>query len=109
MTRSEASAVVSDLSSASDASTVLVTLREIKNQIVGHGERKQKWVRAGLGYYLACLVAPLEPANLPPPQNGKGTYQDSRGDHGEEARVEALAILASLAQCKSPKAPAAFF
>ena len=100
MTRLDVSAVISDLQSASEASTVLATLRIIKNQVVGHGERKRKWVQAGLGHSLACIIASLGDTNTSPLDKGKGTKHQSGRDHEEEAQIQALIILASLAQCK---------
>ena len=100
MTRPEVSSVVSTLDSASDASKILATILIIKKDVIGHEERKQDWVGAGVGHHLASIIATFGAAGDSSAQLEK-RLRRKNGRHREpEAHFQALILLGSLAHCR---------
>lgn len=82
-----------------DQEEQLSALRTLKNEIVGHDQKKEKWVENGI---IEPVVKILESSRSSPSTNGKdsgrGRIPPSRSLTGEESvRLQALQILASLA------------
>lgn len=82
-----------------DQEEQLSALRTLKNEIVGHDQKKEKWVENGI---IEPVVKILETSRSSPSTNGKdssrGRIPPSRPLTGEESvRLQALQILASLA------------
>lgn len=82
-----------------DQEEQLSALRTLKNEIVGHDQKKEKWVENGI---IEPVVTILESSRSSPSTNGKdssrGRIPPSRPLTGEESvRLQALQILASLA------------
>lgn len=77
----------------------LSALRSLKNEIVGHDQKKEKWVENGI---IEPVVKILESSRSSPSTNGKdssrGRVPASRPLTSEESvRLQALQVLASLA------------
>lgn len=91
-----------------DQQEQLSALRTLKNEIVGHDQKKEKWVENGI---IEPVVKILESSRSSPSINGKdsgrGRIPTSRPLTGEESvRLQALQILASLANgTASPGSP----
>lgn len=82
-----------------DQEEQLSALRSLKNEIVGHDQKKEKWIENGI---IEPVVKMLESSRSSPSTNGKdssrGRIPPSRPLTGEESvRLQALQILASLA------------
>lgn len=82
-----------------DQEEQLSALRTLKNEIVGHDQKKERWVENGI---IEPVVKILESSRSSPSTNGKdssrGRIPPSRPLTGEESvRLQALQILASLA------------
>lgn len=82
-----------------DQEEQLSALRTLKNEIVGHDQKKEKWVENGI---IEPVVKILESSRSSQSTNGKdksrGRAPPSRALTGEESvRLQALQILASLA------------
>ena len=101
MIRPEVSVIVSDLRSASDASKLLACLDTIKHDVIGHEERKQKWVRAGVAYPLACVIASSGNVGGTKIRSGSGLRTDGKGALEQETHLQALIVFGSLAQCEN--------
>ena len=102
MTRPEISSVVSTLESASDASVILTTILIIKKDVIGHEERKQEWVGAGVGRHLASIIATFGAAAGDSTAQLEKRLRRKNGRHREpEAHLQALILLGSLAYCRS--------
>lgn len=82
-----------------DLEEQLSALRTLKNEIVGHDQKKEKWVENGI---IEPVVKILESSRSSPSTNGKdssrGRMPSSRPLTSEESvRLQALQVLASLA------------
>lgn len=93
--------ILSELRSSTSSINQVAALRALKNEIIGHEQKKREWV--GLG-----VLAPLARILTTPRANGK--RRESNGNrpahHGktalgrtdeEEARLQAIVIIGSLA------------
>lgn len=81
-----------------DQDEQLSALRTLKNEIVGHDQKKEKWIENGV---IEPVVKVLDSSRSSPSTNGKDSRSripPSRSLTGEESvRLQALQILASLA------------
>lgn len=102
MTRPSTPPILSELRTPSSLATQIAALRALKNEIIGHEQKKETWV--GLG-----VVTPLVRILNTQRASSKRKYRDINGpaDHTfqprgrteeEEARLQALIIVGSLAQ-----------
>lgn len=105
MTRPSTPPILSELRSPTSAATQVAALRALKNEIIGHEQKKEMWI--GLG-----VVAPMSRILHAHKGVGKRKYREvtgnveyssrgsSRADE-EEARLQAIIIVGSLAhgQC----------
>ena len=94
--------ILSELRSPSSTANQVVALRALKNDIIGHEEKKQMWVRLG-------AVVPLARILNTHKGSGKRKYKEVNGDGNfsgrrtvrseeEEARLQAVIVVGSLAQ-----------
>ncbi|MCJ1288112.1 hypothetical protein MMC26_007467 [Xylographa opegraphella] len=100
MTRPSTPPILSELRSPTSPATQVAALRALKNEVVGHEQRKEKWV--GLG-----VVSPLTRILNTHKGGGKRRHREVNGalDHvdraqastDEEARMQAIIIVGSLA------------
>lgn len=100
MTRASAPPLLLQLQNAETLSAQAAALRSLKNETIGHDQRKESWVRWGILPVLANILAARQ-------SPGKGTasaelaggsklrYPTSEED---EACLQAVIILGSLAQ-----------
>lgn len=105
MTRPATPTVLSKLRNASSPSTQVQALRELKNEIIGHDEKKEFWVRAGV---VATLTRIWNSCKGDEKQKSRGIdgtsgLTDSRPPRSveEEIRLQAIIIIGSLALCRS--------
>lgn len=89
---------VQDIMDARSHEEHTVVLRSLKNEIVGHLQRKEKWVESGV---LDPVVRILENSRSPARTNGKDNRSHASLSvaltEEELVRLQALQILASLA------------
>ena len=101
MTRPSTPPILSELRSPSSPASQVVALRALKNEIIGHEQKKEMWI--GLG-----VVTPIARILNTHRSGGKRKHRDvtgsvdpfnrnaSRTDE-EEARLQAIIIVGSLA------------
>jgi armadillo repeat-containing protein 8 len=102
MVRVQSPPILAQLRAARSHSEEIATLRLLKDEIVGHVQRKEKWIEQGI---LDFLVKALTSTRSPVRLNGK----ESRGHHAqprtlsedELVRLQALQLLASIASGES--------
>ncbi|KAF4123708.1 armadillo repeat protein [Geosmithia morbida] len=98
MARPQSPPILAQLRNARTASEKAAALRALKNDIVGHVQKKEQWVSHGVLDQIARAVSPEKsPARL----NGKGSshlqlYSRPLSDD-DEARLQALQLIASFA------------
>lgn len=101
MTHPSTSTILSELRSASSPACQIKALRDVKNEIVGHVQKKQIWI--GLG-----VLTPLTRILNSYKGNGKRRHRDTNGhtnnpkpngskNDEEEACSQAIVIVGSLA------------
>ncbi|OLN95405.1 Uncharacterized protein C26H5.04 [Colletotrichum chlorophyti] len=98
MTRSSNPPILSQLLSAKSYTEQTSALRALKNDVVGHAQKKEMW--AGLGA-LDPIVKILNAARSPAKVNGKDTHPSTNNprwvSEEETVRLQALQLLASFA------------
>jgi len=87
MTRTSSPSV--QMSSLSSPDTRVAALRTLKNDLIGHDERKEAWIRSGVLKPLADVVTSQKEPDTP----NKRTNEER-----EEARLQAIIVVGSLAQ-----------
>ena len=101
MTRPATPPILSELRNASSPASQIRALRDLKNEIIGHDEKKEQWV--GLG-----VVTPLARILNSHRKNGKKKSREVNGaghltrsrtmrTEEEDARLQAVIIVGSLA------------
>jgi hypothetical protein len=101
MTRPSTPPILSELRIPTSPASQLAALRALKNEIIGHEQKKEMWV--GLG-----VVAPISRILNTHKGVGKRRYREpqdsvegSRMSDEEEARLQAIIIIGSLATGQS--------
>lgn len=101
MTRPSTPPILSELRSASSPASQVAALRALKNELIGHEQKKEMWI--GLG-----VLAPIARILNTHKGNGKKKYRDFHGDRNQskqnggrsdedEARLQAIIIIGTLA------------
>ena len=101
MTRPSTPPILAELRSSSSPAGQVAALRALKNEIIGHEQKKEMWI--GLG-----VLAPIKRMLNSHKGSGKRKYCDGNGDlkqikrrgnrtDEEEARLQAIIIVGSLA------------
>ena len=101
MTRPSTPPILSELRSASSPASQLAALRALKNEVIGHEQKKEMWI--GLG-----VLAPIARILNTYKGSGKRRHRDVHGSRNhskqrggrsdeEEARLQAIIIVGSLA------------
>lgn len=81
-----------------DREEQLSALRALKNDIVGHVQKKEKWIEAGVLEPIVKILDASRSASNVPRRDSRGHISPPRPLTGEEAvRQHALQILASFA------------
>jgi hypothetical protein len=101
MTRAAAPPILLQLHSAESVSSQIIALRTLKNELIGHDQRKETYIAEGIIPALAQVLASRwpEPAEL-----GEMPLQDRAAQKAEdyEACLQATLIVGSLAQGRHP-------
>ena len=102
MTRSSTPHLLNEIQNASSLTDQVAALRTLKNEIIGHQQKKERWISLGV---LAPLVRILNTHR----GSGKRRCRDFHGNRAhskqrgtrsneEEARLQAIIVVGSLAQ-----------
>lgn len=105
MTRPATSSILSELRSASSPASQVKALRQLKNEVIGHAQKKEIWIGFG-------VLAPLHRILNSYKGNGKRRHREANGNTNqaqpnssrndeEEARLQAVIIVGSLAHGQS--------
>ena len=98
----ETSVLLAQLRSASSYPEQAAALRSLKNEIVGHTQKKESWVSAGV---LEPVVRILSASNAPSKLNGKdrrsSTTPTRAPTEEETVRLQAVQALSTIASGKS--------
>ena len=109
MTQPSTPPILSELRNASSPATQIKALRDLKNEIIGHEEKKRHWI--GLG-----IVSPLVRILNSHRGTGKKKHRELNGSTSplkprsirseeEDARLQAIIIIGSLASGQYMKPP----
>ena len=102
MTPPPTPSILSELRSASSPANHIAALRALKNEIIGHDQKKQTWIGLGVLNPIARILNTHK-------GNGKRKNRDVQGNRAqskqrgyrsdeEEARLQAVIIVGSLAR-----------
>lgn len=97
MARPQSPPILAQLRSARTVPEQATALRALKNDIVGHVQKKEQWIALGV---LEPIVRTISPRNPQTKLNGKGSHAElcSRPLSDEDgAKLQALQLLASFA------------
>lgn len=97
MARPQSSPILAQLHSAKTFPEQTAALKALKNEIVGHAQKKEEWIRVGI---LEPIVTSLSGGRPPAKLNGKdaGAVADFRPLSEEDAvKLQSLQLLASFA------------
>ena len=92
MARSSSPSIPAQLSSLSSPKTRVAALRNLKNELIGHDEKKEAWVRSGVLKYIATVLEQGASPDIKASQRVEGRSEQ------EEARLQAIIVVGSLAQ-----------
>lgn len=92
MARTSSPSVLAQLPSLLSPDTRVAALRTLKNELIGHDENKELWVRSGVLKPLATVMT----SHIPPDMR-TNKRAESRSEQ-EEARLQAIIVVGSLAQ-----------
>ncbi|KAF9893566.1 hypothetical protein FE257_010878 [Aspergillus nanangensis] len=100
MTRASTPPILLQLQTAESLSTQATALRSLKNETIGHDQRKETWVRNGIIPILSKVLVSRQPTPQSSGLNGATKDIEDPGSHGDadEACLQAIIILGSLAQ-----------
>lgn len=101
MTRDSMPSILLRLQTAESLSSQVSILRTLKNETIGHDQRKEAWVKWGIIPMLARVLGRRTPsttsANVAPQElNGAGTSRPKSEE--DDACLQAIIVLGSLAQ-----------
>lgn len=90
--RSSSSSIAAQLPNFYSSDTRVASLRALKNELIGHDEKKELWVKSGVLKILSTILS-----------SGKGpiTHTEKRSEprsEQEEARLQAIIVVGSIAQ-----------
>ena len=92
MARPPSPSLPDQLPTLSSPATRITALRALKNEIIGHDEKKEIWVRSGVLRPLSTVIA----SQKSPDARADG--RAGRRSEQEEARLQAIIVVGSLAQ-----------
>lgn len=92
-----------ELRNPSSSSTQITSLRAVKNDIIGHGQKKQAWIESGIVPILSHILTSRQglgkyPTGQEPEQDGSR----KRLLDEDECCLQAIIIIGSLAQGMFP-------
>ena len=105
MLRPETHPILSDLRNPASSAAQVAALKALKNEIVGHSQKKEEWIKLGVLEPLTNILNTFK-------GDGKRTHRAANGSahrsrqrerrtNEEEARYQAIVVVGSLAQGKS--------
>lgn len=94
------STLLAELRKPSSLANQIAALRAIKNEIIGHGEKKEEWVTAGVFPCLAQILDGHRSSFKPTERDGNGSQGMAGRTGEEEVQFQAITIVGSLAQGK---------
>ncbi|SLM33866.1 Armadillo-type fold [Lasallia pustulata] len=101
MTRPSTPPILSELRSPSSTATQVAALRALKNEIIGHEQKKEMWIGLGVVPPIARVLNTHKGSGKRRYREGNGgvRYPDRRATRTdeEEARLQAIIIVGSLA------------
>jgi len=92
MARTSSTSVLAQLPFLLSPDTRVAALRTLKNELIGHDEKKEMWVRSGVLKPLATVMT----SHISPDMR-TNKRAESRSEQ-EEARLQAIIVVGSLAQ-----------
>jgi hypothetical protein len=92
MTRASAPPILLQLHSPESVSAQVTSLRNLKNELIGHDQRKEAYVNAGVIPALAQVLTSRRPTEF------NGSIQEKSKSEELEACLQAILIVGSLAQ-----------
>lgn len=101
MPRNESPPILAQLRSARTVPEQAAALRALKNDIVGHIQKKEQWIKLGV---LEPIIRTISPSTSPMKLNGKGSHAQSCSrplSEEDGAKLQALQLLASFAHGSS--------
>src|SRR5436190_13714222 len=105
MTRAVAPQILSELQDPESPAARIAALRVLKNEIIGHDQRKEAWIGWGIVPLLSRILAARRGAgkkSVPRELNGNGKHSGrstGRSDE-DETCLQAIIIVGGLAQGK---------
>ncbi|KAI4161705.1 MAG: hypothetical protein LQ342_004713 [Letrouitia transgressa] len=101
MNRASTPPILSELRSSTSPAIQVAALRSLKNEIIGHGQKKEMWIGLGVLEPLARILNSSKRSGKKPFRDANGlshhpTAQEARSDE-EEARLQAIIIIGILA------------
>ncbi len=101
MTRPSTPPILSELRSSSSPAGQVAALRSLKNDIIGHEQKKEMWIGLGVLEPLVRILTSHKGSGKRRPREGHASANQTkrRGNRTdeEEARLQAIIILGSLA------------
>ncbi|PYH83904.1 armadillo repeat protein [Aspergillus uvarum CBS 121591] len=98
MTRASAPPLLLQLQTADSLSAQAAALRSLKNETIGHNQRKEAWVRWGIIPVLANILAARHGKDIVTPEvNGAAKLRCPQSEE-DETCLQAIVIMGSLAQ-----------
>lgn len=101
MTRAAAPPILLQLSSTESVSSQAAALRTLKNELIGHDQRKEAYVTEGLLPALTQVLTSCRPRRLDTEEQSNGSAlnpHDYRSSHEYEACLQAILIVGSVTQ-----------
>ncbi|KAL9614090.1 MAG: hypothetical protein Q9167_001375 [Letrouitia subvulpina] len=101
MNRASTPPILSELQGSTSPATLVAALRSLKNEIIGHGQKKEEWIKLGVLAPLARILNSCRGSGKRPHRDANGlshppTAKEVRSDE-EEARLQAIVIIGILA------------
>ncbi|KZF20726.1 ARM repeat-containing protein [Xylona heveae TC161] len=106
MTRPASPPLLAELRDPSSISAQVAALRALKNEIIGHEQRKESWINLGVVPPVVRILTSARARGKAASsrdgngmsRDGQGIVHDSFGDAQDEARLQATIVVGSLAQ-----------
>ncbi|KAL6229203.1 hypothetical protein BDW75DRAFT_225488 [Aspergillus navahoensis] len=102
MTRAETPPIFLQLQNADSLSSQAAALRGLKNETIGHDQRKETWVRLGLIPILTNVLASRAPGKSELKNGSKQSGLPGSREEADDACLQAIILVGSLAQGGAP-------
>ena len=101
MTRPSSNPILSELRSPTSPASLIAALKSLKNEVVGHDQKKEMWIGLGVVGPLARILSTHRGSSKRKHRDANGTSGaavQSALDDAEETRLQAVILVGSLAQ-----------